>query len=319
RGHGLDLQRIGTARRDDRDGYAERPAGVRQRLAVIAGRRGDDAALRGWISTEQIQTAADLEGRGRQGVLALEQRREAELLRERFSPDQRRRADVAGQEFSRGQHVVEADRQARHRPNATSNARGRLDGAALDDELLFVRCDAHYLAGLQVDHRRQRVPGAGEVRHRVDVVVHASDFVLGARLGRRAVPRLASLVRLLTADLAPSDGAVVAEAMLELLARHRTVLVGPAKGLAADRIGAHRCPPCVCADWPCTPGTIPLESTCGAVASDFASWSSGHRWRNGVRRWKPATEAAWSSPRSRGGGAQPSPGTPRRRRSDRVR
>src|SRR5437016_2331582 len=64
RAHRGQLQRVRAARRHDRDRYAERLPGIRERLPMIAGRSRDDAVLRGGIATEEVEAAAHLERGG---------------------------------------------------------------------------------------------------------------------------------------------------------------------------------------------------------------------------------------------------------------
>src|SRR5437867_12694319 len=141
------------------------------------------------------------------------------------------------------------------RAAAGGSARGRrsrdLEGPALHDQLLLVRRDAHDGAGPRIEHAGERVARPRQIRHRVDVVVHARDLVSHARFGRRPV---LALLRL--AELAPADGAVAREGVLERLGRHRTVLVRPADRLPADRIGAHGFLPRRFALSRCKPGTM---------------------------------------------------------------
>ena len=65
RAHCRDLDGISAAGHDDRHRDPEGLPGVRERLAVITGRRRDHAVARGRVATEKVEPTADLERRGR--------------------------------------------------------------------------------------------------------------------------------------------------------------------------------------------------------------------------------------------------------------
>ena len=95
--HGRDLVGIILGGDDEDAADAEEPAGVGQRLAVVAGRAADDAAafLVVGESGNQIDAAADLERGRRRVVFMLEVVAAAEQLGQRRPLVQRRRLDVA--------------------------------------------------------------------------------------------------------------------------------------------------------------------------------------------------------------------------------
>src|SRR6185369_2065049 len=101
----------------------------------------------------------------------------------------------------------------------------------LDRQLLFIRGEAHELAGPVVEHRREGVAGRAEIGHRVDVVADGGHFTLR---------RMARLALRVTIELSKADPSLFVEAVLEGLVRHRTVDEGPSHRLALK---------CVCAHW----------------------------------------------------------------------
>src|SRR5438034_4239853 len=130
------------------------------------------------------------------------------------------------------------------------NALGDLEHSALRHKLLLVRGEADDGARVEVQDARQRVAGLRQVRDGPDISSHRSDFVFDLGLASwLARGRLGLAVRrrfrglLIRRRLAPAHQAVLAEAVLEALARHRAVLVGPADGLPAYRVGSHSWPP----------------------------------------------------------------------------
>src|SRR5206468_3117385 len=105
--HRRDLQRVRALRDEDRDRHAEHAAGVRERLAVVAGRRAHDARLGGRITADEVQAAADLERRRRKEALALEPDVETQCGAHRVAPDERRRGEIRPEEVARREHVGE--------------------------------------------------------------------------------------------------------------------------------------------------------------------------------------------------------------------
>ena len=105
--HGRDLNRVGVLRHDDHRAHAEEPRGIGNGLAVIARRRGDDAALASGVVelSHEVDAAAHLEGPD--GVIVL-------VLEIDFRPDQpvQRRIMMQGRgrqiradEVARRQHI----------------------------------------------------------------------------------------------------------------------------------------------------------------------------------------------------------------------
>src|SRR2546430_3708435 len=121
------------------------------------------------------------------------------------------------------------------------NGIGHLEHSALRYELLLVRREAHDGPRVEVEHARQRETGLRKVGDRADVVVDGGHFVFRFRFSRWLTGLLLSIGRwlrvlFLAARLAPRHRPVIAERVLEALAGHRTVVVGPPNGLAAHRI-----------------------------------------------------------------------------------
>src|SRR6266550_694954 len=128
------------------------------------------------------------------------------------------------------------------------NALGHLEHSALRYELLLVRREAHDGPRVEVEHARQRETGLRKVGDRAHVVVDARHFVFRFRFSRWLTGLLLSIGRWLRAlflatGLAPRHGSVIAEGVLEALAGHRTVVVGPSNALAAHWIWSHASPP----------------------------------------------------------------------------
>src|SRR5437762_4568946 len=124
------------------------------------------------------------------------------------------------------------------------NALGHLEHSALRYELLLVRRETDDGPRVEVEHARQGETGLREVGDRADVVVDGRYFVFRFRFSRRLIGLLLSIGRwlralFLAARLAPRHGSVIAEGVLEALAGHRTVVVGPPNGLAAHWIWSH--------------------------------------------------------------------------------
>jgi hypothetical protein len=110
--HRLDLHRVGLLGHADHRPHAEQVRSVGNRLAVIAGRGGDDTPpplVRGQLA-DQVHPAADLEGAHRLMVLVLDPRAGPGHGIERWIAVQRRRLQVGRDALTRSQDVS----QVRH-------------------------------------------------------------------------------------------------------------------------------------------------------------------------------------------------------------
>ena len=116
RAHRRELQRIRVLRHDDRHRDAEHATRVRERLAVVAGRRADDARLRRRIAPDQVEATAHLERRGRQQVLALRATR----------PDRARRSPRRGGSAASAAGTPPGSRAPRARPRMTDGPSTRV-------------------------------------------------------------------------------------------------------------------------------------------------------------------------------------------------
>src|SRR2546423_4085352 len=130
------------------------------------------------------------------------------------------------------------------------NALGHLEHSALRYELLLVRREADDGSRVEVEHARQRETGLRKVGDRADVVVDGRHFVFRFRFSRGLTGLLLSIRRrlrvlLLATRLAPRHRSVIAEGVLEALAGHRTIVVGPPNCPAAHRIRSHANPPSI--------------------------------------------------------------------------
>jgi hypothetical protein len=107
--HRGDLDRVRRVGDADRRRHAEEAGRKGDRLAVVARRRGDDAALPilGAQLRDEVDPAADLEGADGLMVLVLHEDFGAEQLAERGVLVQRRRAQVGGDTATRLEHVCE--------------------------------------------------------------------------------------------------------------------------------------------------------------------------------------------------------------------
>ena len=89
---------------------------------MIAGRRRDDAVLRGGIATEEVEPAAHLERGGGEHVLAFQQRHGPERRGYGVALDERRRPEVRPKELARGEDVSERDGERVHGPESSGAA-----------------------------------------------------------------------------------------------------------------------------------------------------------------------------------------------------
>ena len=112
----LDLHERRQGRHDDRRRDAEALGVVGDRLGVVAGRHGDDAApaLLRPEARELVDRAALLEGAGRVHVLVLHEHRRAGELGQPRRRHQRRAQDVAGDRRGGAPDILDVDRKAAH-------------------------------------------------------------------------------------------------------------------------------------------------------------------------------------------------------------
>ena len=116
RAHGRVLVGVVAEWNDNRARHTFALARERNRLPVVAGRGGDDAApLVGGEVRDQIQPAADLEGARRIVVLVLDVEREPGLRVEQRVPQERRRLERAVDDCPSGVNVGKSQRHGRQR------------------------------------------------------------------------------------------------------------------------------------------------------------------------------------------------------------
>src|SRR5919201_5452083 len=145
-----------------------------------------------------------------------------------------------------------------------------LERPLLDEQLLLVGREAHDRALVEVEHGREGPARWREVRHGPHVARDARDLVIRALIGLR----LARPDRSGAFDLTPGGDAVLAEAVLEVHALGRPVVIAPADGLAPDGIALHRLPP------------FPGQDRCRLQAIT-------HRARGATLRCRASSSAAW--------------------------